>query len=114
MTFLDDQGIPNERDFALLVLGNDGNTGYVLVPVTSSLVTTAEEGLPPEHQLIFDSFELVAANSTTVTTISASPLSPFQLRRRGGTYSHDIEVPPQSCSTFCYLLTVFLFTLFLC
>lgn len=30
MTFLDDQGIPNERDFALLVLGNDGNTGYVL------------------------------------------------------------------------------------
>ena len=97
------------------MLGNDGNTGYVLVLVTSSLVTTAEEGLPPEHQMIFDSFELVAANSTTtVTTINASPLSsPFQLERRGGTYSHDIEVPPQSCSTFCYLLTVFLFTLFL-
>jgi hypothetical protein len=59
MTSLDDQGIPNERerDFALLVLGNDGNTGYVLVPVTSSLVTTAEEGLPPEHQMIFDSLK---------------------------------------------------------
>jgi hypothetical protein len=82
MTFLDDQGIPNDRDFALLVLSNDGNTGYVLVPVTSSLVTTAEEGLAPEHQLIFDSFELIAANSTTVTTISASPLSPFQQQQQ--------------------------------
>jgi hypothetical protein len=65
MTFLDDQGIPNERererDFALLVLGNDGNTGYVLVLVTSSLVTTAEERLPLEHQMIFDSIELVVA-----------------------------------------------------
>jgi hypothetical protein len=50
MTFLDDQGILNEGDFALLVLGNDGNTCYALLPVTS-LVTAGE--LPPEHQLIF-------------------------------------------------------------
>jgi hypothetical protein len=74
MTFLDDQGILNEGDFALLVLGNDGNTGYALLPVTS-LVTAGE--LPPEHQLIFDSFELVAANNTNARTIRGS-LSPFQ------------------------------------
>jgi hypothetical protein len=57
-----------------------GNAGYVLLPVTS--LVTAEEGLPPKHQLIFDSFELVAANSTTVTTISAFPLSPFQQQQQ--------------------------------
>ena len=76
-TYLDSNGIPNEGDIALLVLSNDGNTGYVLLPL-ASLLTTAGE-LPPEHQLVFDSFELVAANNTTTnsTTSSAFQPSPF-------------------------------------
>jgi hypothetical protein len=76
-TYLDSNGIPNEGDIALLVLSNDGNTGYVLLPL-ASLLTTAGE-LPPEHQLVFDSFQLVAANNTTTnsTTSSAFQPSPF-------------------------------------
>jgi hypothetical protein len=42
----------------------------------SSVVIGGE--LPPEHQLIFDSFELVVSNNTNATTIGASPASPFQ------------------------------------
>jgi hypothetical protein len=80
-TYLDASGTPNDGDTALLVLGNDGDTGYALLPVTS--VLTAEGQLPAEHQMIFDSFELIAANGTiitnaTATTTSAAPLSPFQ------------------------------------
>ena len=77
--YLDAGGTPNEGDMALLVLSNDGNTGYALLPVASLLPAAGQ--LPPEHQMVFDSFELVAANSTTstnATTISASPPSPFQ------------------------------------
>jgi hypothetical protein len=76
-TYLDSNGIPNEGDIALLVLSNDGNTGYVLLPL-ASLLTTAGE-LPPEHQLVFDSFQLVVANNTTTnsTTSSAFQPSPF-------------------------------------
>lgn len=54
-------------DFALLVLSNDGNTGYVLYPRVLQL--TAEGELPPEHQQIFDSFELVATNATTTAPV---------------------------------------------
>jgi hypothetical protein len=64
-TYLDSNRIPNEGDIALLVLSNDGNTGYVLLPLTSPLTAAGE--LPPEHKLVFDSFQLVAANSTTST-----------------------------------------------
>jgi hypothetical protein len=77
-TYLDSNGIPNEGDIALLVLSNDGNTGYVLLPL-ASLLTTAGE-LPPEHQLVFDSFQLVAASNNTTTnstTSSAFQPSPF-------------------------------------
>jgi hypothetical protein len=76
-TYLDSNGIPNEGDIALLVLSNDGNTGYVLLPLASLLITAGE--LPPEHQLVFDSFQLVAANNTTTnsTTSSAFQPSPF-------------------------------------
>jgi hypothetical protein len=75
--YLDSNGIPNEGDIALLVLSNDGNTGYVLLPLASLLITAGE--LPPEHQLVFDSFQLVAANNTTTnsTTSSAFQPSPF-------------------------------------
>lgn len=58
------RGILQETDFHLLVLSNDGNTGYVLIPSTSTVFSPAEE-LPPEHQQIFDSFELVAATNAT-------------------------------------------------
>ena len=80
-SYLDASGTANEGDVALLVLSNDGNTGYALLPVTSLLPAAGQ--LPPEHQMVFDSFELLAANSTstattTATTTSASPLSPFQ------------------------------------
>lgn len=77
-TYLESNGIPNEGDIALLVLSNDGNTGYVLLPL-ASLLTAAGE-LPPEHKLVFDSFQLVAANSITTTnstTSSAFQPSPF-------------------------------------
>jgi hypothetical protein len=76
-TYLDSNGIPNEGDIALLVLSNDGNTGYVLLPLASLLITAGE--LPPEHQLVFDSFQLVAANNTTTnsTTSRAFQPSPF-------------------------------------
>jgi hypothetical protein len=77
-TYLDSNGIPNEGDIALLVLSNDGNTGYILLPLASLLTTGGE--LPPEHQLVFDSFELVAANNnaaTNSTTSSAFQPSPF-------------------------------------
>ncbi|HVD21260.1 MAG TPA: hypothetical protein VNB95_04900, partial [Nitrososphaera sp.] len=77
-TYLESNGIPKEGDIALLVLSNDGNTGYVLLPL-ASLLTVAGE-LPPEHKLVFDSFQLVAANtatSTNSTTSGAFQPSPF-------------------------------------
>jgi len=75
-SYLNANGIPNDGDIALLVLSIDGNTGYALLPV-ASLVTAAGQ-LPPEHQLVFDTFELIATNSTTnSTTTSAPPISPL-------------------------------------
>jgi hypothetical protein len=79
-TYQDAQGRPNNEDFALLALGNDSNTGYALLPVTSLIPAAGQ--LPPEHQLIFDSFELIAANNTNATTINTSPLSPFQQQQQ--------------------------------
>jgi hypothetical protein len=77
-SYLDASGRPNEGDIALLVLGNNGSTGYALLPVASLLPAAGQ--LPAEHQMIFDSFELVATNSTTVnaTTIGPTPSSMFQ------------------------------------
>jgi hypothetical protein len=76
--YLDASGAPNEGDIALLVLGNDENTGYALLPVASALPAPGQ--LPAEHQMVFDSFELIAANGTTTnaTTTNAPLLSPFQ------------------------------------
>jgi plastocyanin len=77
-SYLNADGIANDGDVALLTLGTDGNTGYALLPVES--VAAAAGQLPPEHQLVFDTFELMAVNSTTTnaTTTSAPPQSPFQ------------------------------------
>jgi hypothetical protein len=63
-SFLDDTGIAS-RDFAFLVLGIDGNTGYALL--LTGLISRQGE-LPPEHQQVFDSFALVASNSSSLQT----------------------------------------------
>ena len=73
-TYLDSNGIPNEGDIALLVLSNDGNTGYVLLPLASQLTAAGE--LSPEHKLVFDSFQLVAANSTITNSPTSSAFQP--------------------------------------
>src|SRR5215213_6670629 len=73
-TYLDSNGIPNEGDIALLVLSNDGNTGYVLLPIASQLTAAGE--LSPEHKLVFDSFQLVAANSTITNSPTSSAFQP--------------------------------------
>jgi hypothetical protein len=74
-TYLDANGIANEGDFVFLVLANDGNTGYALLPVTSLMPAAGQ--LPPEHQLVFDTFELIATNGTASATSAQSPSSPF-------------------------------------
>jgi hypothetical protein len=73
-TYLDSNGIPNEGDIALVVLSNDGNTGYVLLPLASQLTAAGE--LPPEHKLVFDSFQLVAANSTITNSPTSGAFQP--------------------------------------
>jgi hypothetical protein len=77
-TYLDPSGVPSDGYITLLVLSNDGNTGYAILPVASVLPAAGQ--LPPEHQMVFDSFELVAANSTNTnaTTTNALSLSPLQ------------------------------------
>jgi hypothetical protein len=74
-TYLDANGIANEGDFAFLVLANDGNTGYALLPVTSLMPAAGQ--LPPQHQLVFDTFEWIATNGTASATSAQSPSSPF-------------------------------------
>lgn len=76
-SYLNANGIPTEGDVALLALGTDGNTGYALLPVAS--LATAAGQLPPEHELVFDTFELVATNNTgsNSTITSSVPASPF-------------------------------------
>jgi hypothetical protein len=58
MSFSNAEGERIENDISLLVLSNDGNTGYVLLPASASELTVSGE-LPHEHQQILDSFELV-------------------------------------------------------
>ena len=63
LTYSDSSDIWNYRDFYLVVLSNDGNTGYILNPtpsaVSPSFLRIPAADLPPEHQQIIDSFELV-------------------------------------------------------
>jgi hypothetical protein len=61
----DDMGRVVNRDFALLVLANDLNTGYALLPSVSGF---SVEDLPPEQQLVFDSFELLAPPRSILQT----------------------------------------------
>jgi plastocyanin len=75
-SYLNAEGIANDGDVALLTLSTDGSTGYALLPVAS--VATAAGQLPPEHQLVLDTFELIATNNTgNSTTTNPLPISPF-------------------------------------
>jgi len=67
------------QDAAMLVLANDGKTGYGLLP---SGRLTSDGGLQPEQQ-IFDSFALIATNSSNLQT-SPGPTtsSPPQLQQQ--------------------------------
>jgi hypothetical protein len=70
-SFLDDTGIAS-RDFAFLVLGIDGNTGYALLP--TGLISRQGE-LPPEHQQVFDSFVLVASSNSSSLQTNPGPMT---------------------------------------
>jgi hypothetical protein len=66
MSYLNWEGERVDRDFELLVLSNDdgGNTGYFLIIDTPG----SPERLPPQHQQIFDSFELLVNDNNTTTS----------------------------------------------
>ena len=57
------------REIDLFVLGNDGNTGYILNAAVSTRtnLSPSPEELTPEQQQIFDSFELLPPPIITVT-----------------------------------------------
>ena len=57
------------REIDLFVLGNDGNTGYILNAAVSTRTNLSPppEELTPEQQQIFDSFELLPPPIITVT-----------------------------------------------
>ena len=61
MTYEDDNGLPG-RNHVLLVLGPDGNTGYLLL---STLSLSRNGELPPEQQQAYDSFGLVAPTNSS-------------------------------------------------
>lgn len=69
-TFQYSSGNRSRPFFTLLVLLNDGNTGFALLPLTS--VSTAAGELPPEHQLAINSFKLIVLNNTANTMTSTS------------------------------------------
>jgi hypothetical protein len=82
MSYLDPEGRRDSRDYDLFVMGNDGNTGYILTAsLPSSTVFSLPEKLPLEEQQIFDSFELlqhsnnssIISSSPSLTTASSSP-----------------------------------------
>ena len=59
------------REFALVVLGNDGNTGYVIHPVFWSGVELDAE-TPPFVEQVLGSFELLSSQSTTPPSAAAT------------------------------------------
>ncbi|HYY40404.1 MAG TPA: hypothetical protein VE692_04080, partial [Nitrososphaera sp.] len=76
ITYIDNLNRVVPRDFAFLVLSNDGNTGYGIVPILPVSAKRIGE-LPLEQRHVFDSFELIVANSTSATTIGGP--QPFLL-----------------------------------
>jgi hypothetical protein len=61
MTYLDGLGHRLDRDFALLVIANNDNTGYALIPSFSP--DSRPKDLPREYQQVFDSFQLLAPSN---------------------------------------------------
>jgi hypothetical protein len=72
---IDGLGQRQDRDIALLVLANDENTGYALIP---SMSIMRPEHLSPEHQEILDSFELLVPNNNSGNQSNPS-LVPFSV-----------------------------------
>jgi plastocyanin len=93
MTMTDDSGISG-NDFAFLVMGTDGNTGYVLLPLIPGL----PEELPAEQQQIFDSFELLAPNNTSPQPspdVSTSPPQIVKQQPSSSPFTQQIQSPQQ-------------------
>lgn len=94
MTMQDDSGISG-TDFAFLVMGTDGNTGYVLLPLIPGIV----EELPPEQQQIFDSFELLAPNNTSPQPSPDARTSPPQIEEQqlssSSPFTQQLQSPQQ-------------------
>lgn len=60
VTYSDSYGIGNYINILFLVLSNDGNTGYFLLPSAPSAFSPPQVAdLPPVQQQILDSFELL-------------------------------------------------------
>jgi hypothetical protein len=77
VTYVDGLGQRQDRDIALLVMANDENTGYAVIP---SMSIMRPEHLPPELQVILDSFELLVPNNGgNQSNTSPVPLSAPQL-----------------------------------
>ncbi|MDQ3872772.1 MAG: hypothetical protein M3258_04080 [Thermoproteota archaeon] len=81
ITYLDGLGHRLDKDFALLVISNDDNTGYALIPSFS--LPLRPENLPPQYQEIFDSFQLLVPNmdSSQSNTVPVPRLSPHLIER---------------------------------
>jgi plastocyanin len=62
------------KDFVLLVLSNDTNTGYVVQPIMVEGLESDREA-PSFVRRVLDSFELVTAPTTPVTTVSPTTSS---------------------------------------
>jgi hypothetical protein len=51
-------------------MANDGDTGFGLLPTLT--LFPKPENLPPQHQQVFDSFKLLAANSSNSSSLQPS------------------------------------------
>jgi hypothetical protein len=77
VTYLDGLGQRQDRDIALLIMANDENTGYALIP---SMSIMRPEHSSPEQQQILDSFELLVPNNNgNQSNSSQVPFSAPQL-----------------------------------
>jgi hypothetical protein len=71
ITYIDNLNRVVPRDFALLVLSNDGNTGYILLASAESAMRIGK--LPSEQREVFDSFELVNPAAIATAAVAAAP-----------------------------------------
>jgi plastocyanin len=94
MSFSNAEGERVESGISLLVLNNDGNTGYVLLPTSASELTTAGE-LSPEYQQILDSFGLLyAPNSSGIASALPSLTTPTLTILKGSSIQGSPDYGP--------------------